>query len=549
VHTDGAGAALIVAAATAGALPRVVLMTAPIAALELRNVSKSFGELRALSSINLTLARGEVHAMVGQNGSGKSTIVKILAGYHRPDRGSEILLNGRAVRRAITPAAMREAGVSFVHQDLGLIPEKTVAENIGVGAFRHARLTRRIDWRAEEQTAARLLSRLDRDIDPRALVGALGAADRSIVAIARALRAQRGGDGVIVFDESTKALPKHALDDFYQAVRSLTASGGSVLLISHNLDEAISVADRLTVLRDGVVVASAATSDVSARDIARHMLGHELAVAIPQAPKQPRGSGQVEVRGLRGRVVHDVDLSIGAGEIVGVTGLAGAGWEELPYLLSGALPATAGSIEAGGAKLTLRRASVSACLRFGVTLIPEDRARAGLALTMPILTNLSLPWVTSRGRRHSTGAQWQRSLAQESIVRFNIRPPDMHRTVGQLSGGNQQKVLLAKWLAKTPALLAIHEPTQAVDIGAREDIHAAIRAIAEQGAAVLIASIQANELSALCDVVYVLRDGVIVDKVTNVEQGSILDSVYARHDAPRAGAVAVHAGQPAQGRT
>jgi ribose transport system ATP-binding protein len=494
--------------------------------LELRSVSKSFGAIRALDTVDLAVVAGEIHGLVGQNGSGKSTLVKVLAGYHAPDRGGEIRLGGEAVRTPVRAAQIRARGVSIVHQDLGLVLDKSVTENVGVGSFTASRLLRRIDWRREAAVAAQLLARLELDVDPATPVGALGPAERSIVAIARALRSQRPGAGVIVLDESTRTLPKDHLGDFYRILRGVVAGAGSALLISHNLEEVMAVTDRVTVLRDGRVVASGlSTADTSERELARLMLGRDVAGG-DRGAAGPFGAA-VTVRGLSGAGVGNLDLDVRAGEVVGLTGLAGSGYEQVPYLLAGARRATAGTLTIGGRAVDLARASVARCIAAGVVLVPEHRADDGLALTLTVAENLTLPRVRHRGRPWFTGTAWQRAEARSLLDRLDVRPPDPGRPVGQLSGGNQQKVLIGKWLPSEPALLVLHEPTQAVDVGARADILAAVRAVAAGGAAVLLASIQPADLAAVCDRVLVVRDGALAAEVAAPDENGVVEAVYA----------------------
>lgn len=497
------------------------------ARLELRRLSKMFGRLRALDAVDLTVSAGEIHGLVGQNGSGKSTVVKILAGYHAPERGGEIRLNGTPLRVPVHPTELRAAGVSIVHQDLGLVPHLSVAENVCVGGFRRSRWLRRIDWAAEAATARGLLSRLEADIDPEAVVGDLGPADRSLVAIARALHGQRPGDGVIVLDESTRALPRNALADFYRIVRKVVDEGGSALLISHNLEEVMAVTDRVTVLRDGVVAAPAlVTARTSEQEIARAMLGHDVRRYTGTRSRwEPREA--IEVRGLRGAAVTDLSFEVHRGEVLGLTGLAGSGWEEIPYLLSGALPATAGSVTIGGRRLGLSRTPVKTCVRHGIALVPEHRATDGLAMGLTLQENATLPRAGSRGRPWFIGTGWQREETTTLIRTLGVSPKEPDRPVGQLSGGNQQKVLIGKWLLGSPTLLVLHEPAQAVDIAAREDILAAIRAAADRGCAVILASIQPADLAAVCDRILVVRSGAIGDDITGATEDAIVEAVYA----------------------
>ncbi|MBB5631548.1 sugar ABC transporter ATP-binding protein [Sphaerisporangium krabiense] len=504
-------------------------MTSAPPRLELAGLSKSFGTVRALRDVGLTVGPGEIHGLVGQNGSGKSTLIKILAGYHPPDRGGRILVDGRDLATPIRLRDLRTAGIAIVHQDFGLVQDKSVAENIAVGSFITTRWTRRVDWRAEARRAAEILDRLDVTwIDPARPVGALGPADRSIVAIARALRAQRPGEGLIVLDESTRALPKDGLEDFYRVLRSVVGQGGAALMVSHNLEEIREVTDRVTVLRDGAVVdGTLETAATSEQDIARRMLGRVVEQRVHTRDQAPGPAAPIAVRGLTGRAVDEVTMDIRPGEVLGLTGVAGAGWDEVPYLLTGARRPSRGSVTIGAATLDLARARSADCIAAGIALLPEHRIDDGLALTMPVGENITLPRVRRQGRPWTIGRGWQRSEIEAVLESLDVRPRRAEMPVGQLSGGNQQKVMLGKWLAGSPELLVLHEPTQAVDVGAREDILRAISEAARRGVAVVVASIQPSDLAAVCDRVLIFREGRVDGEITAPTENAVVEAVYA----------------------
>ena len=494
--------------------------------LEISGLSKRFGSRQALADIDLVVRRGEVHALIGQNGCGKSTLVKSLAGYHAPDRGS-ISLGGHELRLPVSGYQLRTAGVSIVHQDLGLLGDLTVMENVGIGNLARSRFSRRVDWKAEERRTHEVMGRLNASISPRALVSGLGPLERSIVAIARALTSQKRGEGVIVLDEATRALPRDALVDFHRMLRTMVDAGGSVLLVSHNLEEVLEHADRVTVLRDGRVAgAGLETTGLAERDLAALMLGREVD-EVTRAAETPRPLGPpITVEGLRGKLVADATFAVRPGEVLGITGIAGAGWEEVPYLLSGAFKARGGTLSMTDRKpLSLPRASLRDCLRHGISLLPERRMDEGLAGSMGVLDNLTLPRVATKGRPWFIGRRWQ-SEEFELLRTLDIRPLDTDLPVGKLSGGNQQKVLLGKWLAGSPRLLLLHEPTQAVDVGARTDILNAVRDAAARGVAVVVASIHPADLAAVCDRVLVMSDGVVVDDVAQPTEQVLLERIY-----------------------
>ena len=500
-----------------------------IARLELRDLSKTFGANRALEGVSITVAPGEVHGLVGENGSGKSTLVKVLSGYHAPDPGGSLLIDGQPVELPVRPAAVRRYGLSVVHQDLGLIDSFSVVENMRVGMFRAGRLTRAIRWRQERALAHASLAALGAAIGPESLVGSLSPAERAEVAIARAIQHHEPGQGVVMFDESTRALPPEPRRHFHSLVRDIVTRGGSVLLVSHQLEEVLEHTDRVTVLRDGRVVAAAVqTSELSEHELIRLMLGRELARGV-RAPRSTPAAAPpfVRVENLSGQVVRGVNLTIGAGEVVGVTGLLGSGFEELPYLLAGARPAQSGTVSIGDQLVELSRPSIRRLLVAGVALVPERRDRDGLAFSETVLDNVTLPHVSTQSRGPLLKRGWQLQEAERVIDELAVRPPDPKMIVGQLSGGNQQKVLLGKWLCGEPRLLLLHEPSQGVDVGARREIEDAITRTAQRGTAVLLAGMDASELASLCDRVIVMRDGRPHTEIRGaLTPERIIDAVY-----------------------
>jgi ribose transport system ATP-binding protein len=471
-------------------------------------VSKTFGRSRVLDGVDLTIAPGEVHALLGQNGSGKSTLIKILSGLYRPDAGSRLVVDGRDVPLPATPTQVMEEGLTFVHQSLGLIPGHSVTENIRLGALRRRRLGVLIDWKRERAAAEATLQRLQVDIDPDEIVDRLPMGARATVAIARALQTIVPGQGCVVLDESTQSLPRDTLPEFYATLGRLAAAGTSVLVVSHRLEEVTAIADRVTVLRDGrVVCGGEAVAGRSHAALAQQILGKELV----NFRRPERAAGErtdddvVRIRGARGRFLEPFDVDIHAGEIVGVTGPPEGGHEELPYLLAGVLGRrkNGGTIEIGGRPQRLGT-SVP-----GVALVPADRLGAGLAETESALANLTLPRLRERRLPMIMRKGWQRREFRKACDQLDIKPDRADLPIASFSGGNQQKILLAKWLLDEPTLLVLHEPTQAVDVGARADILRAISDAAAAGAAVLLSSIEAEDLALVCDRVLVLDGGTV----------------------------------------
>jgi ribose transport system ATP-binding protein len=490
--------------------PDMVGDAARDARLELVGASKTYGSTRVLADVALTLAPGEVHGLIGQNGSGKSTLVKILSGVVRPDAGASLRVDGHRLDLPSRPEQLNRSGLSFVHQDLGLITDATAVENIRMGRLARHPVSRRIRWDGEVERATETFRRLRSTIDPRTVVGELSPGQRSLVAIARALQSHEPGRGCIVFDESTQSLPRESLGEFYRVVERLAAEGTSVLLVSHRLEEVLRLAGRVTVLQDGRAVASGVpTAGMTEPDLARLLLGREVELAdLPRRPAKPASAaGTFTATGLHGGGTDGLDLTVAPGEVVGVTGSTGAGHEGLPRLLGGALSGATGEIRMpDGTRLDLARASIGRHMAAGIALVPEQRAVEGLAPTMTALENLTLPRIR-RGNALYLRRRWQQREFERAVAMLGITPADPGLTVGAFSGGNQQKILLAKWLLNRPDVLVLHEPTQAVDVGARVDILTAVRAAADAGAAVIICSVEAQDLAYVCDRVIVLRDG------------------------------------------
>lgn len=505
--------------------------------LEARHASKTFGSTIVLSDAELMVEPGEIHALIGQNGSGKSTLVKILTGYHSPDSGMTLAIDGEQVRLPVSWDAVSAAGVSVVHQDLGLRDDATVAENIGVGGFTCSRFFRRIDWKKMHQVAREVLGRLEVDIDPAELASNLNATERAVVAIARALREQKPGEGIMILDESTRALPREELELFHALLKRVVAQGTSVVLVTHNLEEVLALADCVTILRDGRVVAShVPTAGLAEQDLAKQMLGKTVDSVRREKTSMEDRPVAVALTGVAAE--HDavpLDLEIRSGEIVGITGMPGSPYAVLPYVIGGARRAAAGSARIGKESLNLVNGSTMRCLGAGVVLVPERRDRDGLAYAMSIRDNIALPNLRRRGRRWYAGRGWQRSVADDAINRFSIKAPNSDMLVKELSGGNQQKVLFAKWMSVGPKVLVLHEPTQAVDVGARRDILESIQAAAETGVGVLLASAEVTDLVDICDRIFVIDLAGRAHEIHPETPDDVVDAVYATTTTPIGG--------------
>jgi ribose transport system ATP-binding protein len=475
-------------------------------------VSVTFGGNTVLRDIDLDVSAGEIHALIGQNGSGKSTLAKVLTGLYSPDPGARIEVDGAALRLPVRPMEARDRGLAVVHQSLGLVPEMSVLENMRVGRLKAGRFSRRIRWSDERREAAEVFDRLGRSVPLDALVLGLSEEDRATVAIARALQDAPEGGGLIIFDESTRALSRRSLEHFYEMLDGVVHAGTSALLITHRLEEVIDATDRVTVLRDGATVATGlSVARLTEAELAQLMLGRVLGeISSGGGHAQAKSVPIVELSDAVSERLRGVSVSIAPGEIVGVTGLADSGYHELPYVLGGAHPAQSGRLVIAGDEVDLHRLSPTNAIDAGVALIPGDREHAGLAVELTVFENAALPRTSAK--RGGVGVIQRRdelSKIEPWLDRLELSPMDPGVIVGKLSGGNQQKVVMAKWLGLAPKVLVMHEPTQAVDVGAREIIVKAVKDAAAAGCGVLVASGDENELSMLCDRILVFRDGVV----------------------------------------
>jgi len=490
--------------------------------LEVRSLSKTFGSARVLSDVAFDVRPGEIHALVGQNGSGKSTLAKILSGLYVPDAGSVVSIDGRPFELPVRPDESRTRGMAVVHQNLGLLPGFTVLENLRIGRLKGRGPLRRIDWKRERAEAEAVFARIGRSVPLDAPVSSLHEEERSTVAIARALQDAEPGSGLIIFDESTRALSRRSLEHFFVLLDEIVSTGTAVLMITHRLEEVLDAADRVTVLRDGHAVASGReVAGMDEAELTGIILGRGMeAASARNAASVAPATPAVRISGLTGAAVSDVDVVVGRGEVVGLTGIAGSGYEEIPYLVGGASRAAGGTISLPdsdvrpGVELPAAGLTSSTAMTQGISLLPEGREHAGLAMEMTVVENVSFPHTAGRtGALLPNGRAGERERAETWIGRLDVRPPRPEAEVGTFSGGNQQKVLLAKWLSTAPTLLLLHEPTQAVDVGARRTIVNAIHAAAADGAHVLVAGSDENELAMLCDRVLVFEEGRIAREV------------------------------------
>lgn len=495
--------------------------------LTIRGLTKHFGAVAALTGLDLDVRAGEVHALIGQNGSGKSTLIKSLSGYHQPDAG-EITLHGTVLELPIAQGELASAGLAFLHQDAPVAPAMTVLENIRVGRYEQ-RMLGRISPRAERHRVRALLESVGLTADPDMPASRMPTAERAMLGFAAAVDSLNKKGGVLVLDEPTASLPPGAAKLLFDAVRKITARGSAVLFVSHRLDEITEISDRVSVLRDGRLVGTVDTAETSEDELVSMMLGRDLDAVYPDksGPVGEQSSAVVlRATAITGRIAVDVAIDVKAGEIVGVTGLVGMGQDELPYLIYGALPMRSGDVSINGEPV--RPVSPGELRRRGVALVPADRARASGALLASVSENLSLPVLGSFFTRGFLRGRREQANARRLVEEYDVRPGVTTVPLGTLSGGNQQKVLLAKWLQSTTELLMLHEPTLGVDIGSRAQIFSIVRAAADRGTAVLVASSEYEDLANICDRIIVLNHGRVVAELTEdrLTEEAILHSCF-----------------------
>jgi ribose transport system ATP-binding protein len=491
--------------------------------VEMRKLSKSFGGSQALDGVDLTVLPGEVHGLLGENGSGKSTLIKILNGFHAPDHG-ELKVNGEDVSLPLSPGQFRDLGLSFVHQDLGLVPELTVLENLRVGEL-IAQKGAYINWRAERRDARATFKSFNVDLDPSALVTALTPTERALLAIVRAveeIRAEQAkrhsSSGLLILDEPTVFLPQEGTQALFRIVRDIVASGdASVLFVSHDLDEVREVTDRVTVLRDGRLQGTVETASTSEAELVQMIIGRRLESMALDSQPSGREIG-LSVSGLRGGVLQGIDFEVRRGEIVGITGLMGSGFEDIPYFLFGARLCSDGSLSTSGVTFDLKLMSPDRAVANGFALLPADRQRDGSVPELTVGENVMLQVLPDYKGAYGLKRRPMRKRARELLGEFDVRPPDPALAYESLSGGNQQKALLAKWLQTKPNVILLHEPTQGVDVGARAQIFGMLGEAAHgDGACVLCASSDYEQLAAICDRVIVLARGRVMTVISGKE--------------------------------
>jgi rhamnose transport system ATP-binding protein len=464
--------------------------------LEAAGITKSFAGVHALKGVSFELRAGEVHALVGENGAGKSTLIQVIAGALTPDAGT-LMLDGVAVVHN-SPALARSLGIAVVYQQPALFPDLTVAENIAL-ALESGGAWRRVNWKSRTRRASELLASAGAEIHPERLARSLSMPEQQMVEIAKAIGVEAK---VLILDEPTASLTSREVESLFRVIAGLRSGGAGIIYISHRLEEVASVGDRVTVLRDGEAVATRSMQDVDRAELIRLMVGREVSAIFPKR-EVPLGPVALEARGVSSQAagLRGVSLTVRSGEILGIAGLVGSGRTELAETLCGLRLADSGEVTVNGK----------------IGYVPEDRRRHGVVLEMPVAANISVASLESVTRRGMIVAARERELAQGYVDRLRVKTESIQAPVESLSGGNQQKVALARWLAVKPAVLILDEPTQGVDVGSKAEIHALMVDLAAQGMAIVMISSEMPEILGMSDRIAVMQAGTIAGVLSRAE--------------------------------
>jgi ABC-type sugar transport system ATPase subunit len=510
---------------------RSTLITRP-PAVEFRRLTKAFSSQLAVNDVSFSVNAGEIHALVGENGAGKTTLIKVLAGEHSPDAG-EILLEGQ--RLAIHhPWQATEFGIGFIHQEPALVPSLSIAENVtlGLGLAQQWGL---VDWRRQRQLVAYALQQVGLDVDPGRRLADLGIAERQLVAVARVMLLKR--PRVVVFDEVTAPLTAREIDHLFTIVRSLRQQDVAVIYISHRLEEIFAIADRVTVMRNGSWVATEPVSALDQRGLVRLIIGHDRPERL-QSTQQSRAAERLpilSVRNLSDDLLRDVSLDLYEGEILGLAGLVGAGRTNILQALFGVRAPWTGDVEFVGERVEFRHPADA--IARGIAMVTEDRKHDGILPGFPLWQQITLPSVKDFGKMGVLGLGPERRAARAAMKQFDIRARSIHTAMRDLSGGNQQKAILAQWLSRPLRVLLLDEPTHGVDIGAKEDIYDIIRSVAARGVGVIVVSSELEELEILCSRVLLVSRGEILGELSgsSIKKPHILATLFA-HGSPKGAA-------------
>lgn len=499
-------------------------------ALVVERLSKRFGGALALNNVDLAVRRGEVHGLLGSNGSGKSTLIKILAGFHVPEPGARVALFGQDLDLPVHAESAKAMGLAFVHQNLALIPTLSLTEN-----FRLSRLSTeanwRISWRREHDAVGDALRRYGLTLDPRASVSSLSAAEQALFAIVRAVEdlSESKGGRLLILDEPTPFLPRVGVDQLFDLVRRVVAEGASVMFVSHDIDEVMEITDRATILRDGALVGVLETKRASSGEFVERIVGRSVKPFHVHKLDRTQRETAASVDGLAAAGLGPVAFEVGKGEIVGLTGLIGSGFDRVCGALYGAEAPSAGKLIVNQ-EVVFELSSIDPpqSLAAGVVYLPADRLRAGGVGALPVADNVLLPVLAKMRGRLGLDKAKMRETAQALGETYNVKPNVPNLPLSALSGGNQQKALVGKWLQTGPALILLDEPTQGVDVGARQQVFAALDAASLAGAGVVVASTDFEQLAQICHRVLVFARGRIVAELTggDVTKETIAERCY-----------------------
>jgi ribose transport system ATP-binding protein len=496
---------------TVSASPTYLQGVAAPPALQVDGLVKKFGDAVVLDGMSLTVDAGEVHALVGSNGSGKSTLVKLLTGVYTPTAVTSVRIGGETATLPASRAQLRRLGVRVVHQSLALVEDLTVAENVALGTGYATGRTGAISWRRTADEVAVTLDRLGLEVRPDDAVSDLAAWQRVGVAVARAFHGALGHTRLILLDEVTAAMPREEVSRLFDLIRRLTADEAGVLYVTHRFEEVFAIAQRATVLRDGKVVETRPVAELTQDRLVEALTGAgpaPITVRPADAPPAPAvGDVAVRVSSAAARSLQGVDLVVHRGEIVGVTGRAGCGKSELGRVLCGLQPLASGDVEYAG--LAARRTPRS-LVDAGIVYVPQDRRRQALLTGASVRENLTLTWLRSLSRPWWLDLKAEKRAAVDAIGSYDVKPADPERVIDTLSGGNQQKVVMSRWLTREPRVVVLDEPTEGVDVPSRREIYGFVRACAARGAAVLVLSSSAEEIVELCHRALVLDEGRVV---------------------------------------
>ncbi|WP_318378696.1 sugar ABC transporter ATP-binding protein [Enterobacter sp.] len=478
-------------------------MTASVPLLSLKGITKVFPGVRALENVQLDLWPGQVTALIGENGAGKSTLVKVMTGIYQPEEG-EILYKAIPIELP-TPESAHKVGITAIHQETVLFDELSVTENIFVGQYLYTGMFKKLDWPAMHQKARDILTRLEVQIDPRATLKTLSIAQRHMVAIARALSFEAQ---VVILDEPTAALSQHEILEFYQIVERLKQDGKAILFISHKFDEIFELADHYTILRDGVYIGSGAMSDITEERMVAMMVGRAITQTYPKVACE-LGDTVLEVKDLcHPTEFAHINFSLRKGEILGFYGLVGAGRTELMHALCGVTHPSSGDILLNGKTMHFRQPADA--INAGIVCVPEERQKQGAIIEMPIAQNISLPQLSKLNPNGVLNDAKEWALAEEYARRLQVKAFSWKQAVETLSGGNQQKVVIGKWLATHPDVIILDEPTKGIDIGSKAAVHQFMSELVAQGLAVIMVSSELPEVMGMADRIIVMHEGLMV---------------------------------------